>query len=155
MTLTAAWTCRRLTNSAALSDGRLVCKLEEADISELKETGWQPPEVFVAKGRDGKTDIWGIIQRPKDFDPDKKYPVLENIYNGPQGAYVPKSFSGANRSSGMTDAGFIVVQCDAMGTAIPLQGVSRRLLAQSRRRRFSGPHRVDQGGRCEVSLHGL
>jgi dipeptidyl aminopeptidase/acylaminoacyl peptidase len=100
-----------------VSDGRLVCKLEEADISELKETGWQPPEVFAAKGRDGKTDIWGIIQRPKDFDPNKKYPVLENIYNGPQSAYVPKSFSGASRSSGMTDAGFIVVQCDAMGTA--------------------------------------
>ena len=99
------------------SDGRLVCKLEEADISELKETGWRPPEVFVAKGRDGKTDIWGIIQRPKDFDPEKKYPILESIYNGPQSAYVPKSFSGANRSSGMTDAGFIVVQCDAMGTA--------------------------------------
>jgi dipeptidyl aminopeptidase/acylaminoacyl peptidase len=100
-----------------VSDCRLVCKLEEADISELKETGWQPPEVFVAKGRDGKTDIWGVIQRPRNFDPNAKYPVLESIYNGPQGAYVPKSFSGANRSSGMTDAGFIVVQCDAMGTA--------------------------------------
>jgi dipeptidyl aminopeptidase/acylaminoacyl peptidase len=99
------------------SDGKLVCKLEEADISELKETGWQPPEVFVAKGRDGKTDIWGIIQRPRNFDPNAKYPILESIYNGPQGAYVPKSFSGGGRSSGMTDAGFIVVQCDAMGTA--------------------------------------
>lgn len=99
------------------SDGKLVCKLEEADISELKATGWEPPEVFVAKGRDGKTDIWGIIRRPKNLDPSKKYPILESIYNGPQGAYVPKSFSASERSSSMTEAGFILVQCDAMGTA--------------------------------------
>lgn len=99
------------------SDGKLVCKLEEADISELKESGWQPPEVFVAKGRDGKTDIWGIIRRPKNLDESKKYPILESIYNGPQGAYVPKSFSGSERSASMTEAGFILVQCDAMGTA--------------------------------------
>lgn len=99
------------------SDGKLVCKLEEADISELKETGWQPPEVFVAKGRDGKTDIWGIIRRPRNLDPSKKYPILESIYNGPQGAYVPKSFSGSERSASMTEAGFILVQSDAMGTA--------------------------------------
>jgi len=99
------------------SDGSLVCELEKADISELLETGWTPPEVFVAKGRDGKTDIWGIINRPKDLDPNKKYPVLESIYNGPQGAYVPKSFSGGRRTESLTDLGFIVVQMDAMGTA--------------------------------------
>ena len=99
------------------ADGKLMCKLEETDITELKASGWQGAEVFTAKGRDGKTDIWGVINRPKNFDPSKKYPILENIYNGPQGAYVPKSFSAGNRASGMTDAGFIVVQCDAMGTA--------------------------------------
>ena len=65
-------------------DGKLVCALEEADTSELRENGWQPPEVFVAKGRDGKTDIWGIISRPRDLDPNKKYPVIEDIYAGPQ-----------------------------------------------------------------------
>ena len=103
------------------SDGKLVCKLEEADISELNATGWQPPEVFAAKGRDGKTDIWGIIVRPKHLDPTKKYPVLESIYNGPQGAYVPKSFlagvGAERRDAAFTDQGFIVVQSDAMGTA--------------------------------------
>ncbi|HEU5396118.1 MAG TPA: DPP IV N-terminal domain-containing protein [Verrucomicrobiae bacterium] len=99
------------------SDGKELCPLETADISELKKSGWQPPTIFTAKGRDGRTDIWGIILRPKNFDAHKKYPVLENIYNGPQGAYVPKSFSGARRYSAFTDAGFVVVQCDAMGTA--------------------------------------
>jgi len=104
-------------NLRRTSDGSLVCELEKADISELQEKGWQPPEVFVAKGRDGKTDIWGIICRPKNFDPGKKYPVLEDIYAGPQGAYVPKTFSGSPRFASFTDLGFIVVQMDAMGTA--------------------------------------
>jgi dipeptidyl aminopeptidase/acylaminoacyl peptidase len=104
-------------NLRKTSDGSLVCELEKADISELKEGGWHPPEVFVAKGRDGQSDVWGIICRPKDFDPGRKYPVLENIYAGPQGAYVPKSFSGAARFASLADLGFIVVQMDAMGTA--------------------------------------
>ena len=81
-----------------VADGKLLCKLEEADIAELKAGGWEPPEVFVAKGRDGKTDIWGIICRPRDFDPSQKYPVIESIYAGPQGSYVPKTFSGERRS---------------------------------------------------------
>ena len=100
-----------------VSDCGLVCKFDEADISELLGTGWKAPDVFVAKGRDGKTDIWGIICRPKDFDPKKKYPVLEQIYSGPQGSYVPKNFGGARRFSSLTDLGFIVVQIDGMGTA--------------------------------------
>jgi dipeptidyl-peptidase-4 len=104
-------------NLRRTSDGSPVCELEKADISELKESGWQPPEVFVAKGRDGKTDIWGIICRPKNLDPGQKYPVLEDIYAGPQGAYVPKTFSATQRFASLTDLGFIVVQMDAMGTA--------------------------------------
>jgi dipeptidyl aminopeptidase/acylaminoacyl peptidase len=98
-------------------DGQLICKLEEADITELKAGGWEPPEVFTAKGRDGKTDIWGIICRPRDFDPAKKYPVIEQIYAGPQGSFVPKSFSSQRRFSSLTDLGFVVVQIDGMGTA--------------------------------------
>src|SRR5205807_532497 len=66
-----------------VSDGKLVCMLEQADVSALRETGWRSPEVFRARGRDGKTDIWGIVCRPRRFDPTKKYPVVENIYAGP------------------------------------------------------------------------
>jgi hypothetical protein len=100
-----------------VSDGGRVCKLESADVSALMATGWRPPEVFVAKARDGKTDIWGIICRPKGFDPNKKYPVIEQIYAGPQGSFVPKTWSAASRFSFLTDMGFIVVQMDGMGTA--------------------------------------
>ena len=100
-----------------MSDGQLVCKLEEADIAELKSGGWEAPEVFTAKGRDGTTDIWGIICRPKGFDPAKKYPVIEQIYAGPQGSFVPKAFSAQRRYAALNDLGFVVVQMDGMGTA--------------------------------------
>ncbi|MBN1973333.1 MAG: prolyl oligopeptidase family serine peptidase [Sedimentisphaerales bacterium] len=105
------------TELRRVSDGKLVCKLEQADISELIERGWKSPEVFVAKGRDGKTDIWGVIARPADFDPQKKYPVIESIYAGPQGAFVPKTFQASGLFSSFTRLGFIVVQIDGMGTA--------------------------------------
>lgn len=100
-----------------VSDGKLVCALEKADTTELLASGWQPPEVFVAKDRDGKTDIWGIIARPRKLDTGKKYPVIEYIYAGPQGSFVPKSFSPTRRFAALTDLGFIVSQCDGMGTA--------------------------------------
>src|SRR5204862_6395736 len=94
------------------------CKLESADIAELKESGWVPPEVFVSKGRDGKTDIWGVIARPRNLDPNKKYPIIEQIYAGPQGSFVPKAFGQtANFGAAFTNLGFIVVQMDGMGTA--------------------------------------
>jgi dipeptidyl aminopeptidase/acylaminoacyl peptidase len=99
------------------ADGKLVCALEEADITELKAGGWHPPEVFVAKGRDGRTDIWGVIYRPRPFDPSQKYPVVEYIYAGPQGSFVPKTFSPWQRFAPLTDLGFTVVQIDGMGTA--------------------------------------
>ncbi|MFK7766268.1 MAG: DPP IV N-terminal domain-containing protein [Mariniblastus sp.] len=75
-------------------------------------------ERFVAKGRDGKTDIWGIIHWPRDFDPNKKYPVVENIYAGPHDHHVPKSFRARyGHQLRIADAGMIVVQIDGMGTA--------------------------------------
>src|SRR5665213_3209266 len=74
------------------SDLKVLMNVERADASALLATGWRPPEVFTAKGRDGKTDIWGVIIRPMNFDPNKKYPVIENIYAGPQDSFVPKTF---------------------------------------------------------------
>ncbi len=96
------------------SDSQQILELEKADISKLTAAGWHPPEVFTAKGRDGVTDIWGLIYRPAGFDPKKKYPVIEDIYAGPQGSFVPKSFS--TRSESLTQLGFVVVQIDGMGT---------------------------------------
>jgi dipeptidyl aminopeptidase/acylaminoacyl peptidase len=99
------------------ADGTLICELESADWSALTATGWRPPERFVAKARDGKTDIYGIIIRPSNFDPAVKYPVIEQIYAGPQGAFVPKSFGLQPRQYAIAELGFIVVQMDGMGTS--------------------------------------
>ncbi|WNO53414.1 S9 family peptidase [Stakelama saccharophila] len=107
-------------------DGALVRTIARGDISRLLAAGYRFPKPFVAKGRDGKTDIWGLIVRPRDFDPNRKYPVIENIYAGPHGSFVPKTFwpfgyhSGGDKVIGMqeqADMGFIVVQIDGMGTA--------------------------------------
>ena len=96
------------------ADNRQLAVLEKANISKLVASGWHAPEVFTAKGRDGKTDIWGVIYKPVNFDPAKKYPVVEDIYAGPQGSFVPKSFT--SRSEPLTALGFVVVQIDGMGT---------------------------------------
>ena len=98
-------------------DGKLLADLEHADATALLATGWRPPEVFVAKGRDGKTDIWGVVIRPTNFDASKKYPVVENIYAGPQGSFVPKTFSTQLGMQSLAELGFIVVQIDGMGTS--------------------------------------
>ncbi len=114
------------TELRRVSDGKLVCKLETADASH---SNWIKPEVFTAKGRDGKTDIWGLFYKPKDFDPSKKYPVIENIYAGPHGSFVPKTFAmHPPRGSHMIGddlgfdellllQGYIIVHVDGMGTA--------------------------------------
>ncbi|MEE2024756.1 MULTISPECIES: S9 family peptidase [Alkalimonas] len=108
------------------SDGALIRTLAQADISRLTAAGFRPPQPFVAKGRDGATDIWGLIVKPQNFDPEKRYPVIENIYAGPHDSFVPKSFwpfgfhAGGDKVIGMqalADLGFIVVQIDGMGTA--------------------------------------
>jgi dipeptidyl aminopeptidase/acylaminoacyl peptidase len=95
-------------------DHNVIMQVENADASPLFAAGWRAPEAFKAIGRDGKTDIWGIISRPTHFDAAKKYPVVEMIYNGPQGSYVPKTFS--PYAQPLTELGFVVVQIDGMGT---------------------------------------
>jgi len=92
--------------------------LARSSIDDLLSAGWTTPEVFVAPGRDGVTPMWGIIQRPTNFDPTRKYPIIEYIYAGPGDSYVPKSFQPYNfYTTALADLGFIVVQLDAMGTS--------------------------------------
>lgn len=98
------------------TDGRLISTLETADISQFLRNGVRLPEPFVAKGRDGKTDIYGIVIKPSNFDPKRKYPVIENIYAGPHDSFVPKSFRPFLNMHRLAELGFIVVQIDGMGT---------------------------------------
>lgn len=99
------------------ADGKVILKPQQQPDITAVEAGWRIPEVFSAKGRDGQTDIWGVIIRPSDFDPKKKYPVIEYIYAGPHDSHVPKSFAISQRCSELAELGFITVMIDGMGTA--------------------------------------
>jgi dipeptidyl aminopeptidase/acylaminoacyl peptidase len=96
---------------------RRTLELERGDMSAALATGWRPPEVFVSKARDGVTDIWGIIVRPFTFDENRKYPVIEQIYAGPQGSFVPKTWTGGQALISTAELGFVMVQIDGMGTS--------------------------------------
>ena len=97
-------------------DGHIVMELQKQDISALTKDGYTMPEVFHAKGRDGTTDIWGTIFRPANFNPRKKYPVVEYIYAGPHDSHVEKTFQPRMRFDGLLERGYIVVTIDGMGT---------------------------------------
>ena len=105
-----------VTELRRMEDGSKVLDLERGDAAALLATGWRYPERFVSKGRDGHTDIYGVIVRPSNFNPRRKYPVIESIYAGPQGSFVPKAFSPGGGLQQMAELGFIVVQIDGMGT---------------------------------------
>jgi len=98
------------------AEGKKVCNLEKADIAAWIKAGGVMPERFIAKGRDGNTEIYGLIYRPSNFDPKKKYRVIEYIYAGPHDHHVIKRFSPAHYEQQMAELGFIVVKIDGMGT---------------------------------------
>lgn len=100
--------------------GKQLMILEKADIARLVETGWRPPEPFSVKARDGETDLYGLLFKPSNFDPDKKYPIINYIYPGPQaGSVGSRAFSASRRDNqAIANLGFIVVAIDAMGTPL-------------------------------------
>jgi dipeptidyl aminopeptidase/acylaminoacyl peptidase len=97
--------------------GELVLELERADISRLLATGWKPPLPFTVKARDGKTDLYGLMFRPTNFDPAQRYPIINNIYPGPQsGSVRSRSFLPASGDAqSLAELGFVVIQLDGMG----------------------------------------
>ncbi len=99
--------------------GKLITTLEKADISKLKATGWKAPEPITVKSRDGKWDLYGLMFKPTNLDPTKKYPVVNYIYPGPQGGGVGSRSFSPSRSDHMAlaELGFIVVVID--GTCNP------------------------------------
>ncbi|MFO0914050.1 MAG: prolyl oligopeptidase family serine peptidase [Pirellulales bacterium] len=106
-----------VTELRRAADGTMIAELERGDWSDLLATGWQIPERWVSKGRDGATDIHGVVFRPSNFDPQRRYPIVEEIYAGPQGAFVPKAFRSWHGPQSLAELGFIVVQIDGMGTS--------------------------------------
>jgi dipeptidyl-peptidase-4 len=120
--LVDSWTMSDVPAASALRDattGALVMSLEKAaDPARLKAAGWNPVTTIKMKGRDGKTDIYGVMFKPSNFDPAKKYPIINNIYPGPQSGSVRGwGFTAAGgEQQGLAELGFIVVQINGMGT---------------------------------------
>ena len=105
-------------------NGKLTTNLEKADISRLTATGWKPPTPIVVKARDGQTDLYGLMYTPSHLDPQKKYPVVNYIYPGPQGGSIRSwSFEPATQDhQALAELGFIVVAIE--GTCNPLRSKS-------------------------------
>ncbi|AIE84035.1 putative dipeptidyl peptidase [Fimbriimonas ginsengisoli Gsoil 348] len=103
--------------TAVLRDesGKQVLELEHMDLSRLKETGWKMPETFKVKAADGVTDIYGNMWKPVDFDPNRKYPIIANVYPGPQTESVSTAFSAAATNQRLAQLGFIVIQIGNRG----------------------------------------
>ena len=100
------------------ADGRDIASIEKADISRLTITGWRPPQPITVKARDGATDLYGLLYRPHDLDPARKYPIVNHIYPGPQtGSVGGRSFSPARGDAqALAELGFVIVEIDGMGT---------------------------------------
>ena len=98
------------------TSGKLIAELGRDDRRALLAAGFVPPERFVAKGRDGTTDIHGILIKPSNFDANRRYPVIEDIYAGPHDHFVPKRWGLGVRQRRLAELGFVVVQIDGMGT---------------------------------------
>ncbi|HEY3791353.1 MAG TPA: DPP IV N-terminal domain-containing protein [Bradyrhizobium sp.] len=105
--------------------GKLIKKLEEADLTRLKAGGYMPVEPFKVMAADGKTPIYGNLYRPSNFDPSKRYPIIDSIYPGPMDTRVGKNFGqalfgtfDAFQTQSLAELGFIVVTIDGRGTAL-------------------------------------
>jgi dipeptidyl aminopeptidase/acylaminoacyl peptidase len=100
------------------ADGTVLMTLEQADISKLDAIGWKPPSPITVKGRDGSTDLYGLLYKPTNLDPSKRYPIVNHIYPGPQtGSVGGRMFNPARGDAqALAELGFVVVEIDGMGT---------------------------------------
>jgi dipeptidyl-peptidase 4 len=102
------------------TEGKLIATIEKTDISRLTATGWKAPQPITVKARDGVTDLYGLLYTPTNLDPNKKYPIINYIYPGPQGGSIGGAwfFSPARGDNqALAELGFVVVQIE--GTCNP------------------------------------
>lgn len=99
--------------------GKVVAELAKADVSVLEAMNWKAPQIFTATARDGKTEIFGALWKPSNFDPNKKYPVIDNSYTGPHTQMFPRNFARvlSINNQALAELGFVVMMVDGLGSS--------------------------------------
>lgn len=97
--------------------GRIVKPLAATDAGRLREAGWRPPERYTVKAADGVTDLYGVMWKPFDFDPARRYPVVTSVYPGPSGDRVPVNFTPGHPNTALAQLGFIVIATETRGAS--------------------------------------
>jgi dipeptidyl-peptidase-4 len=99
--------------------GKIVLEISKTDVKDLTSMKWAPAETFVVKGRDGKTQLYGAMWKPSNFDASKRYPVIDQSYTGPHTQMFPRTFQRTLQVNNqpLAELGFIVITVDGMGTA--------------------------------------
>ena len=102
-------------------DGRHLAAVQRADVAALEALGYEMPEEFTVLAADGKTELWGVMYKPMDFDPGRKYPLIDHIYGGPQLTMATRDFdfgatSRKRLDRALAQLGYIVISLDARGT---------------------------------------
>ncbi|MBL8753090.1 MAG: prolyl oligopeptidase family serine peptidase [Planctomycetes bacterium] len=105
-----------VTELRRCADGALLAELGRDDATRLLAAGFRPPQRFAAKGRDGTTDVHGVLVVPSTFEAGRRYPVVEDVYAGPQDHFAPVAWGLGPRQRELAELGFVVVQIDGMGT---------------------------------------
>ena len=139
------------------ADGRVVLAIEKADITRLAAAGWQPPMPITVKARDGVTDLYGLMYKPTNLDPAKKYPIVNHIYPGPQtGSVGARTFNPSRGDAqALAELGFVVVETGRDGNAVAVEEIPRGLLRQHGRQHAARPGRGHEGagGALSVDRH--
>jgi len=99
-----------------ITDGKPVRELASTNVDRIRQLGLQTPELLTVKGADGVTDVSGLLYKPADFDPSKKYPVIVYVYGGPHSKQVHNSWETTDTWARVAQLGFLVAQFDGRGT---------------------------------------
>lgn len=110
--------------------GEIVATLASADTTDLQRAGWTPPERFRLPAADGETPLYGVLWKPFDFDPERRYPVIATVYPGPTREKVPRRFDPAHPNTALAQLGFIVVSTGTRG-ASSARGVAYQSYART------------------------
>ncbi len=106
----------------SLANPRRFHEIEKADLSELEKRGWKAPRRITVKAADGKTDLYGTMFLPSDLDTTKKYPIISNVYPGPQDDQITRNFVlDDNGNQSLAEMGFVVITMPSRGSS-PLRG---------------------------------